>query len=328
MIILKRFVPYKFRIYYSIFKVYYYDLKRYFKYSAIYTRYNTQLKLKSFIIKGYHVVEKGLTMPNVRLGFGKERVFELVNLCHKYQDLNYDCTDPAYIHAISVLNEYLYFHEKRNFVLDDDIMKAINILSSNTRSKFASEQRHYVDGSFFNNINESFEKFALSRRSVRNFTDEDISSEIFKKCIELSLASPSPCNRQPNRVYIIKNKDLITEVLKLQNGNRGFGHLGNALVVFTSDVSLFHDTYERNEGFLNSGKFIMSFIFGLHYYEIGSCCLNWSVSPKKDILLRKLLSIPDREAITMTLICGKTPDEFYCAQSPKENWENVSKFLL
>lgn len=323
----RKIIPYKIRVCWSILRVYSYDAIRYFRYSAVYNRYDTEYKLKSFITKAYHVIEKGLTMPQTRLGFGKDGINELIRLCRMFASEGYDRQDSTFIHALGVLKEYLIFHERGSFKLDTDITTAINNLLSQVLDINSTEQRYYTKAVFFSKSSSPFEEFALSRRTVRHYTEEDVPEEIFQNCIKIASSSPSPCNRQPNRVYVVKNKEIIKEVLKLQNGNRGFGHLGNSLVIFTSDVSLFHDTFERNEAFLNSGKFCMSFIYSLHFYQVGSCCLNWSVSPERDKKLKKLLSIPEKEAITMTLICGKTPEKFYSAYSPKENWQDIMRFI-
>ena len=322
------FLPYKARVGRSLISVYLYDAIRFYKNSAVFERSNSQGKLKSFITKAYHVVEKGLTMPQTRLGFGKENVVNLIKLCYKYDNLGYDKSDTSFQHALSVLAEYLKFHREKSFNIEASLHKEIDEILNKFSNREASNQLHYSKEDFLAPINSSFDKFCLSRRTVRNYSDENIPDEIFQKVIELALSSPSPCNRQPNRVYIIKDRIKIEKILNLQNGNRGFGYLGNALLVFTSDLSLFHDTYERNEAFLNSGKFAMSFIFGLHYYEIGSCCLNWSVSPKTDRKLRKVVPILDGEVITMLLVCGYLPDNFSSASSPKENWQDVSSFII
>jgi len=92
---------------------------------------------------------------------------------------------------------------------------------------------------------------------------------------------------------------MMNKVFELQNGNRGFGHLGSAVLVFTTDLSVFQDTYERNEMYLNSGMFSMSLMYALHNHEIGSCALNWSVPISKDLALKKLLNIPSCEKITL-----------------------------
>ena len=52
-------------------KAYLYDIKRYFEYSDYF--YNdSEQRCMMRIIHRYHPVEKGLCMPEMRLGFGKQ----------------------------------------------------------------------------------------------------------------------------------------------------------------------------------------------------------------------------------------------------------------
>ena len=72
----------------------------------------------------------------------------------------------------------------------------------------------------------------------------------------------------------------------------------------------------------------MTFIYALHKNKIGSCALNWSVPVYKDMALKKLLNIPNNEKVTLTLICGYTPDEFKIASSPKLGWETITTEII
>jgi len=102
------------------------------------------------------------------------------------------------------------------------------------------------------------------------------------------------------------------EVLELQNGNRGFGHLTNILMVITSNISLFTNN-EKNEPFLNAGLFSMTLLYALHFNMVGACLLNWAVTESNDKKLRELLKIPENEQIVVLIACGYLPDEFKIA---------------
>ena len=65
--------------YFSVIRYYVLDMIRYVRYSGIFHKKNTEIKFISDIIMSYHVLEKGLTMPDMRLGFGVERVNALIN---------------------------------------------------------------------------------------------------------------------------------------------------------------------------------------------------------------------------------------------------------
>lgn len=74
----------------------------------------------------YHVIEKGLSMPNRRLGFGRERLILLIERSNSYykkfgmdSQLNY---------AIAIVKEYDELHKKEKFKLDQQLQDKIDNL--------------------------------------------------------------------------------------------------------------------------------------------------------------------------------------------------------
>ena len=60
------------------------------------------------IVMGYHVLEKGLTMPHRRLGFGKGAVVHLIRLIESFE--RRFGGDPQVAHAVGVLRAYRELH--------------------------------------------------------------------------------------------------------------------------------------------------------------------------------------------------------------------------
>ena len=151
--------------------------------------------------------------------------------------------------------------------------------------------------------------------------------DVLYHCIEQASSSPSDCNRQPSRVVIVRNRKTLDEILQLQNGNRGFGHLINTMLVITSDLSVFQGN-ERNEPFLNAGMFSMTLLYALHNSKIGACLLNWAATDSNDKELRKLLNVPDNEQIELLIGCGYIPDEIDIALSPRFPVSDITRTIL
>jgi nitroreductase len=321
-------IPERVRMLISIVYNYCYDLSRYINYSSLINKYDSECKIKGRLTKAYHVVEKGLTMPETRVGFGIANIDELIKLCNLYISKKYDLNALELVHSVKMLNEYIDYHHDKKFKIDVSIQSKIKLLSLQTGIDQTAHQKSISRLDFFNKSNAPFDEFCSSRHSIRNFISKDIPLQLLHHCVELSQHTPSACNRQPNRIYIVKNKSLIIQILSLQSGNRGFGNLTNSLLILTADISVFHDAYERNELYLNSGMYSMSVINALHFYQIGSCALNWSVSVAKHKQLRKLVNIPSNETITLLIACGYVPDEFKVSQSPKLCWSQVTKDII
>lgn len=280
-------------------------------------------KLKRDLTLAYHIVEKGLTMPETRLGFGKAVVTQLANNVLRYKELNLD-PDLEFNQAVSVLREYLDFHKEAEFELDTDLNGKLEKIAHDFNKAKGLKQLRVNRDEYFTDINASFDKFCLSRYTVRNFTHDEVPVETLHKCIDLAQKSPSFCNRQPTRVHIVKSAKQKEAILGIQNGNRGFGHLAETLLVISSDISTTKDIHERNENHLNGGMFSMTLLNALHFNKIGACALNWSVSNDKDEKIREILDIPDTEVVLLIIACGNVPEEFSIASSPRKTSQQIT----
>lgn len=311
------------RVYRSgLFEAYLYDINQYIKYSNTFERDNNESKLKSTIILKYHIIEKGLTMPNMRFLFGQENLKQLINACLVYST-KYNKTDLQVKHAVNVLCEYLIIHNEHNIKIDYSIEKKILELKNKFNITEIQEQVTISDEKFFKNSNEKFSIFAQSRQSVRNYSEQIVPTEEIMKAISIAQLSPSACNRQLTRVHLVETKDDIERILALQGGNRGFGHLTNKLLIITSDQSGFVGARERNAAGIDAGIYSMSLVYALHYLKIGSCILNWGVTPDIDKQLRNLCKIPNNEKAILIVICGYLPNKLKIAQSKKLSVSDV-----
>jgi len=281
-------------------------------------------KVKRDLTLAYHIVEKGLTMPVPRPGFGKKVVINLVETVLKYQNLKLPIHEMEYRQAVSVLKEYKDFHEQLKFQLDKEIAAKLALLETQFKTVEGQKQIKISRDEYFRDANQAFDLFCKSRYSVRNYTNQEIPLSVLYDCIELAQKSPSFCNRQPSRVQIVKSAEKKNQILEIQNGNRGFGHLAETLLVISSVISVTKDIHERNENHLNGGIFIMSLLNALHFNRIGACSLNWAVSNDKDMKIREILNIPENEVVLMIISCGYVPDEFSIASSPRKSAKEIT----
>ncbi|MBI9034689.1 MAG: nitroreductase family protein [Bacteroidales bacterium] len=307
------------------FFVFYYDFKRYYYYSVS-RRRDERTKLIAEIIRDYHVLEKGLTMPETRLGFGRERVLKLSSLCNFF-DSKFGREEPQLLQAIAVLKEYKLFHFKKNYPLDDFVLNELELVELKFKSTLPSKQKSVSKAEYFKNTNSSFDLFSNSRSSIRNFTNEDVSIDRLNLALNLARNTPSACNRQSSRVYVFSNMDKIKEILQVQGGNRGFGHLTNKLIVITSETAVFFNSQERNEAFVDGGMYAMNVLYALHHNEIAACTLNCSHTPQKDRLMRKLCCIKKSEVFIGMIACGIPPKNFSIATSKRNTLDEFVKIM-
>ena len=174
---------------------------------------------------------------------------------------------------------------------------------------------------FFSSNEDPFLSFAASRHSVRNFKGSASIKQI-NDSIELALTAPSACNRQAVKCHIFNDKEMVKKVITCQNGNRGFGHLIPQLCVITVDLRMI-GVNEQNDIYFNAGLFAMNLSYAFHYNKIGSCMLNWSVTPNKDRKLKKIASIPKPESVVVIMAFGIPADELEIARSNKKGLEDT-----
>lgn len=301
------------------------DYQRYRKYSYNQFSANQNLQnLSAMIIMEAHAVEKGFSLPNIRPAYGEERIRHLISLMSKYRRLGYECQTLAFQKAQSVLAEYIRYHDQINFDLGSrrqEIMPWIDMdcciggYTTISRSELLSK------------AGGNFHDCSLSRYSIRSYSKEPVPESVIRDALELARKTPSVCNRQAWHTYIIKNPDLKTRVLAMQNGNRGFGSHADFLAVITIDIQSFIGAGERNESFVDGGLYSMSLLYSFHYYGIGACPLNWMVRPPQDQALRDLLGIKASENIIMIISAGYIPESVRIAKSVRKRVSDQVSFL-
>lgn len=279
---------------------YKYDKTKYLSYSAT-LKIDSKEKLLGRISATTHVIEKGLTMPELRLGFGQDRIRNLVDYLKIYDTNKYEKND-IYIHAIQVLLEYVQLHENNNYTLNCNYLDEVKFFVKENIKP--SEQLTINYDEYFKKTEESFYLFSNSRHSVRNLK-QGLDLDLINKAIDLAANVPTACNRQPQRIHVLSDKKLIADVLSIQDGNRGFGHLCDKLIFITVDLSTYRGIQERNYPFVDGGIYLMNLLYALHYYKVGACTLNWCYTPESDKAIRKVLSLKDSEVGIAFVMCGE-----------------------
>jgi len=271
-----------------------------------------------------HVVEKGLSFERPRVRFGMNVIKSLLELTDNYLRYKYPINNFAFQSAIRVLQDYLRFHQE-NGVFLGKIEKQIQKLSRYKIDDIQGSTLFLNKKEYF--TTSSFKDVIIKRRSIRNFTNKSVSLKKIERAIKLALNSPSVCNRQSWRVYVLRKKNLIDQVLNLQRGNKGFKDKIKTLLIVTTDLNSFQGFNERNQCFVDGGLFSMSLLLSLHFVKLASCPLNWSYNFSEDLKIRKMLKIRKSENIIILLAVGNMPPLVKVTRSQRKDLADTLRFL-
>lgn len=303
--------------------LYKHDFKKFSLYSTTYMNKNEEEYICTRMRILVHVIEKALSLPNPRPGFGKQKILELINYMDKYEIFLRESRDQeVYTLAKSIILNYVEFNEKYGVDLSFIPKKFLNKNNIDLKQKTGT---YKISKENFDAKNLNFEKFAYSRHSVRSFANYKIDRERLKDAVRLAQTSPSACNRQPVKVYITDDDEKCLKIMDLHKGTRGFSKPG-AFIVLTSDLNLYENEFERNTHILDGGIFLMNMLYSLHYYDIAACPLIWSAEPSNDKLMADLLDIPQNEQIIALVITGEYRNQFEVAKSHKRPLDDILFF--
>jgi nitroreductase len=284
------------------------------------------MQLTSELLFQYHKLEKGLVMPGPKRFFGEEPAKAVLDLLAIWHAKNMSQVDPIYLGALETLHAYQNRLISASLDQDDKIVSTLHSFLHNypIRTENLTTPQPLMNAGEQEDINlQFFTQLANARRSVRSFSSQAVPPEKIEKAVKLAQLSPSACNRQPCRVYLIKDETRKKALLALQNGNRGFGHLIPTLAVITSDSGAFLNASERHEPYLDGGLFSMSFMYALTSQDLATCCLNWCASPSQDKHLRELLPLTDSEQVLMLMAIGYSEPDTLVPRSPRKSTESV-----
>lgn len=303
----------------------FYDTYFYCKHSNVFS-INTINKLEAKIILDYHSVEKGLLFSKTKFGFAEDKIIRLNKLL-KNEKVILNSQKSQISIAFSIMCEYYELHKANNFDIssffaEQDYLRYKEILDSSYDPKFSGVYE-FTKEQFFDHSISSFDKFSDSRKSVRNFTGNIIDDSLIEKAVHLSKNAPSVCNRQPSKVYYIKDKIKIDKVLDVQAGLNGFSENINQLLVVTTDVNYYYSIGERYQFYIDGGVYLMNLLYALHFYNIAACPANWAKEKDDEKKIKQLIPIKDSEKVICLIAIGEADQNFRTTLSKRRELKEL-----
>jgi len=167
-------------------------------------------------------------------------------------------------------------------------------------------------------------EFMKGRRSVRNWTHEDVPDEVVKILVEAGSWAPSSCNRQTCYFIAIKDKKKIAILADTVKGGRTFFRRAPLLLVVVNDVRRYQLPDERHIPYQDAAAAIQNILLMAHRMGLGTCWASFTsgtgiISNERKV--RNFLKIPKHCKISGTIAIGK-PDIKVCT-IPRIELKNI-----
>lgn len=280
---------------------------------------NDYMALSAELLFQYHKLEKGLCMPGEKRFFGYDPASATLKLLKYWRAAGFDQADPVYQGALGTLVAYRRRLNETPPAQGQQLLAALDAELNLAAQQIAPDYSAVIAENIRLTPDDHAQlaRVFQARKSVRIFKSQQPEMSAVERATQLAISSPSACNRQPWKLYVVTEAERKAQLLALQNGNRGFGHTAPMIIAITASASCFFDAYERHEPYVNGGLFAMSFMLALQAEDISSCCLNWSVAPATDRAAHQLLNIPPAERIIMLLAVGYAEEGCIVPVSPR-----------
>lgn len=276
--------------------------------------------LEARVIFFSHQIEKGLSHKDFRYGFGLHALKNLSSAMINLKEIDPDAKNNiVYRMALSALHEYI----QRHTAVDYDLTAVRNLFASTTIWEEAEQFTGLQGGSYvvnsatkIDNQLKCFAELAKDRHAIREFSSAPVTVDEIRQAVDLARTAPSVCNRQPARVHVTCNQNIIEQALRVQGGFRGYS-TPPALILVTSDNQSFLFPTERNEGFVDGGLFSMQLLLSLESLGLAACPLNTMMNKTNEDLTRNLMQVPDSEFLVMYIAVGHFPETISLCRSKR-----------
>ncbi|MBQ3597308.1 MAG: nitroreductase family protein [Clostridia bacterium] len=156
-------------------------------------------------------------------------------------------------------------------------------------------------------MKQSFTQLVNTRQSCRDFNDQPLLPETVKEIAEQAMLSPSACNSQPWKMYLITSEKMIEEVKKCVqgHGHNKFTQKAKAFICVSERASALREDVEEkfSRNFFvkyDVGELVAYITLTAESMGVKSCIIGWVAS--KD--LAKALNLDSDERCNLVIALG------------------------
>lgn len=267
-----------------------------------------------------HTIEKGLTLPQPKPHFGRDKITAML-------DMNAGWTPPAGELSRSMLVGALRDYQQTfsdTPAPDADFAERVSAFVARHDAEHAvGGVRHVLQHAA---ESPAAVAFLESRFAAREFGDRSLTDDEVTAVVNLAQRAPSQCNRQSTRLHVYRDPVRIRELLSLQGGARGFADNVPTLFVVTSEITAWGGPQQRNQPYLDGGLYAMMLMLGLDAKGFISCPLNLAITNRTERAIKTAGDIPARERLVVMIAAGTPPAHpIRAANSPRWGVDHVCR---
>lgn len=149
--------------------------------------------------------------------------------------------------------------------------------------------------------NKLFE-LAAKRRSVRSYTDEQISEDVINEIMKVALAAPCSFGHRPVEFVVVRNEEIIRKLAACKS-------FGGSQIIGADAVIVVMVNLKRGEFWIEDGAIASGYILlAAEQYDVGACWVHIRNRNGKnrtsDEEIRELLDVPDGYAVLNLIALG------------------------
>jgi nitroreductase len=235
--------------------------------------------LIAMLRKCVHILDKGLQRPDFEPGHSKQWHEAASLVLDKLGNQN--DSNPSIIWAKEKIAEY----ERRQF--NPALPK--------------SAETKYISKDDYNTL----VRLIHGRRSVRHYTNRPIEIDKLNIIVDAINWSPTSCNRQPAKVFIATEPELVKQCAKTCAGATCFSGDGAYFISFCADMRVYNLPEEFLLPNLDIGLGIQNCLLLAYALGLSMTLLSWAQhTHEEDKNLRTILDIPAYYRIVVNALIG------------------------
>lgn len=298
-------------------------IRKTFKYNASLSTMKDKEKAQYTLLRRTHIIEKGMSLRNPKIGFGQKKVAALIDDLVIY--LNKFGKSSFFNYPISAISTYISYTRNTGVNVSSIEEKLRQLLTQLNKNDIQLEPSGVktVQKEDIIKKTKDFKDLLYNRHSIRFFSKKEIPKEIINEALTLAQQTPSACNRQGWKTHVYMGENAV-KLVKWQGGSRGFEEEIRCAILVTANLKAFL-SHEIHQAYIDGGLYAMNLLNTLTYLGLGTIPLSCGFHESQLKGLSQF-DVPKNEVPIIIIGLGWMEDEFKVAVSKRKEITETNTF--